>query len=75
MCGKWLALDVFDFSWSLVNQAGGRSAFCHHEFDIETENTFPLAPLGERGDRKAEGTPRSACCGGEGVRTKLETMS
>jgi hypothetical protein len=38
-------------------------AFCHHEFDIETKDTFPLAPLGERGDRKA---------GGEGVFTKAE---
>ena len=35
----------------------------HHEFDIETKGTFPLAPLGERGDRKA---------GGEGVFTKME---
>jgi hypothetical protein len=38
------------------------SAFRHHEFDIKTQDTFPLAPLGERGDRKA---------GGEGVRSKM----
>ena len=48
------------------------TALSHHEFDIETKDTFPLAPLGERGDRKAEGAPRSACCGGEGVFTKME---
>jgi hypothetical protein len=39
------------------------TALSHHEFDIETKDTFPLAPLGERGDRKA---------GGEGVFTKME---
>jgi hypothetical protein len=39
------------------------TALSHHEFDIETKNTFPLAPLGERGDRKA---------GGEGVFAKME---
>jgi hypothetical protein len=39
------------------------TALSHHEFDIETKNTFSLAPLGERGDRKA---------GGEGVFTKME---
>ena len=39
------------------------TALSHHEFDIGTKNTFPLAPLGERGDRKA---------GGEGVFTKME---
>jgi len=27
----------------------------------------PLSPKGARGDRKAEGAPRSACRGGEGV--------
>ena len=48
------------------------TALNHREFDIETKDTFPLAPLGERGDRKAEGAPRSACCGGEGVFTKME---
>jgi hypothetical protein len=38
-----------------VNHAGSRSAFCHHEFDIETKDTFPLAPLGKRGKgRSAE---------------------
>ena len=39
------------------------TALSHHEFDIETKDTFPLAPLGERGDRKA---------GGEGVFSKME---
>jgi hypothetical protein len=39
------------------------TALNHHEFDIETKDIFSLAPLGERGDRKA---------GGEGVFTKME---
>jgi hypothetical protein len=32
-----------------------------------TNNSSSLAPLGERGDRKAEGAPRSAGGGGEGI--------
>ncbi|MDR3677654.1 MAG: type II toxin-antitoxin system Phd/YefM family antitoxin [Acidobacteriota bacterium] len=55
----------------------------------QTNDSFSLAPLGEsdfrtplgsigpqksgRGDRKAEGAPRSACRGGEGVFTKMES--
>ena len=39
------------------------TALSHREFDIETKNTFPLAPLGERGDRKARG---------EGVPSKID---
>jgi hypothetical protein len=45
------------------NQRG--SAPCCYEFNIGTNGTSSLAPLGERGDRKAVG---------EGVLTKLETI-
>jgi hypothetical protein len=36
-------------------------------FRTQAGNSSSLAPLGERGDRKAEGAPRSAGGGGEGV--------
>ncbi len=38
---------------------------------VKTENSSSLAPLGERGDRKAEGAPRFVGRGGEGVSTKM----
>ena len=38
------------------------------------KNSSSLAPLGERGDRKAEGAPRFAGRGGEGVRTKMNVQ-
>jgi hypothetical protein len=48
------------------------SAGVRSRIRLQTNDSFSLAPLGERGDRKAEGAPRSACRGGEGVFTKME---
>jgi predicted RNase H-like HicB family nuclease len=45
-----------------------------HEYSTKTKNSFSLAPLGERGDRKAEGAPRFAGRGGERVSTNLESL-
>ena len=39
--------------------------------DAKTKPSSSLAPLGERGDRKAEGAPRFAGRGGEGVSTNM----
>ena len=36
---------------------------------------FSLAPVGEMGDRKAEGAPRSVGRGGEGVSTNMNAWS
>ena len=56
---------VISLLFKIADAANGSRgpALSHHEFDIETKGTFPLAPLGERGDRRA---------GGAGVFTKME---
>ena len=41
-------------------------------FRTQAGNSSSIAPLEERGDRKAEGAPRTACRGGEGVRSILD---
>ena len=51
----------------LVNAYRGQRgiAVCCHEYRVKTKGYFSLAPLGERGDRKA---------GGEGVSTNMHTL-
>jgi hypothetical protein len=45
-----------------------------HVYAAKTKKSTSLSPLGERGDRKAEGAPRSAGGGGEGVGPKQNTQ-